>query len=122
MKKVRFTEEQMVAILREADRSPVPDVARKHKVSEQTIYVWRRRRSILYRLSTSTKLERSGWLKLGTSLSRITPRTEGNLARLARRPERRYRCAAGRARTIYTETPAMKSGGDLPGFFGPFIT
>ena len=43
MKKVRFSEEQMVGILREADRGSVAEVARKHKVSEQTIYVWRRR-------------------------------------------------------------------------------
>jgi putative transposase len=44
MKKARLTEEQMVAILREADRSPITEVAKKHKLSEQTIYVWRRRR------------------------------------------------------------------------------
>lgn len=35
--------DRMVAIQREADEALAPEVARKHKVSEQTIYTWRHR-------------------------------------------------------------------------------
>lgn len=43
MKQARFTDEQIVRILREADVSPVAAVAKKHGVSESTIYAWRKR-------------------------------------------------------------------------------
>jgi len=33
----------MVAVVREADREPVGSVAKRHAVSEQTLYTWRKR-------------------------------------------------------------------------------
>lgn len=43
MKKTRFKDEQIVKILREADKDSVGEVAKRHGVSEQSIYAWRKR-------------------------------------------------------------------------------
>jgi transposase-like protein len=42
MRKSRFSEEQKVKMLQEADRTSVAAVAKKHGVSAETLYKWRR--------------------------------------------------------------------------------
>ena len=44
MRKARFTEGEIVAMLREADRELVLAVAKRNRISEQTIFSWRKRR------------------------------------------------------------------------------
>lgn len=43
MKKSRFSDEKIVAIIRESTVHGVAETARKHKVTEQTIYQWKKR-------------------------------------------------------------------------------
>jgi putative transposase len=38
MKRTRYSDEQIVRILREADKDMIAEVARRHGVSETTIY------------------------------------------------------------------------------------
>lgn len=43
MRQSRFTEDKMVKILQEADRTTVAKTAKKYGVSEQTLYTWRKK-------------------------------------------------------------------------------
>ena len=43
MRKSDFTDEQQVAMIRECDREDVAVVAKRHKISGQTIYLWKKK-------------------------------------------------------------------------------
>jgi putative transposase len=43
MKKSRYDDEQIVRILRETDQDTIANVAKRHGVSEASIYVWQKK-------------------------------------------------------------------------------
>ena len=43
IKRSRFTDEQIVRILQEADRDPVAQVGKHHGGNEPSIYAWRKK-------------------------------------------------------------------------------
>lgn len=45
MKQGRFTGEQIVRILRETDQDSVAEVAKRHGISQPTIYAWRQKKN-----------------------------------------------------------------------------
>ena len=59
MKQSRFSEEQIVAVLQEWDAgAKVPDLVRRHGVTEQTLYRWKKKYGGL-QVSEAKRLRRS---------------------------------------------------------------
>jgi putative transposase len=56
MKRSRFTDEQIVRILQEAGKDPVAEVVKRHRVSEPSIYAWRKKFGDLVGMTSNCSL------------------------------------------------------------------
>ncbi len=53
MKKRRFTEEQIIGVLKEYQAGlPVVELCRKHGISDATFYTWRSRNTVAWKCRT----------------------------------------------------------------------
>jgi hypothetical protein len=123
MRKSRYSDEQMVAILREADRTTVAEAAKKHKISEPTIYSWRKHFGHLEvadvkRLKSLEQGERSAQEAAGAGYAKTSESAYGDFRTRTKQPLKAH--AAGRYRALGV-APVERCRTAAPGLKPPIV-